>query len=377
MDARALAHRLKTASWAGVWDRTQQLVELLRGPARIIRRKVAGVPTTSSVGYWLSADGQQLGLQLPAHLPVTQQACVRAVAKRSHDLRSEPLTLEEMGSGLWVKVAYSPFLRNLGEWTNFLPGTYPGGIANHPGVLSGTLTSSLLGAGLGYGVGAGLEHFLPESWERGKARKTFAMLGAAPGLMAGGGMMLLNKAQGKPILDNTTLNHAGPDDVPGLDWIHPDAPEFKEVQAACRDVELSPVYLKSAASFSRRAFGEAGSYDNIAVPLNQLGQVLYEGNVPGPTRQQVLAAAQVASMMPGGVGPGYATPHQFGQMAQRLGGHTIYDTAVGAAKGYMGGVLAGKALGLLGAPGELQDWIRDRGTMLGVVEAVLPHLLGQ
>jgi hypothetical protein len=96
-------------------------------------------------------------------------------------------------------------LERLGEAINLFPGTYPGGIPNHPSPLASMLTGGIAGAGLGYGAGVLGEAVLPASWKRGRLRRTLALLGgalgASPGLAAG----LANKSIGDNFNSSTML----------------------------------------------------------------------------------------------------------------------------------------------------------------------------
>src|SRR5215471_2166343 len=157
-------------------------------PARDVQRGAAGVYTTGHVGYHYDAGRGLLALHpypgaTPADFALCKAAAARAVGADS--VLALPLRgIDFAGEHGWVKVAYSPALRRMGELLNFYPGHYPGGIPNYPSPLTAMLTSGLVGGGLGYGTGWLAEKLLPEGWGK-KLKRTGAVLGALLGAAPG------------------------------------------------------------------------------------------------------------------------------------------------------------------------------------------------
>lgn len=111
------------------------------------------------------------------------------------------------------KAAYSPTLRGMGEIAGYLPGgRFSWSVPGVPKHLQGMLAGGLLGAGLGYGLGYVGEQMLPDTWQRGKLRKSLALAGGAIGAAPGLGRMAVNSLSGRhPLIDS--LRDAYPDDA--------------------------------------------------------------------------------------------------------------------------------------------------------------------
>ena len=285
------------------------------------------------------------------------------------DVRTECLMPDEIGSGDWVKVAYSPTLRRFGEMTNMLPGTYPGGIPNHASPVSAMLTQGLLGGALGYGLGMAGERLLPDRWERGRLRRTLGLMGmlggAVPGAVIGG----LNKARGLPFNDANVLQ-GRPGDVPSLNLTQPVGVKQAAFVTAAESLfaHRDPVLVKAAFGDDDDGGvqpGAGGALSNSAVNVNAFGQVLWESQTPIGVIGMTMGALQAAQQMPGGVAPGWVTPKQMGHLAAGMGA------------GYLSGALVGKTLGVLaGMPQSTQDTLKRTGAMAGIVTTVIPKLFG-
>ena len=173
--------------WEEVPERVEQLVVACGEPSWDIKRACAGVYTQGDVGYYFSPETEKAALfprlATDDDIERCKAAAVRGVGESN--FRDALLSIDEVGSGEWVKVAYSPVLRKALTYLNFFPGKYPGGIPNAPSPLAATLTSGLVGAGLGYGTGYLAEKLMPKSWGRGKLRRTLAILGGLGGATPG------------------------------------------------------------------------------------------------------------------------------------------------------------------------------------------------
>lgn len=347
---------LAVADWSGVSAEVDRLVEKLGGAAVELRSGLRGlyVPPTASVGIYAHVDDDRCGVfPRGKATDVELLRCKHAVDRVG--LRSHPgrIPLEEIHAGCWVKLAEVPAspLRRLGEWTNFFPGKYPGGIPNHAGPLAATLTGGLLGAGLGYGGGYVAEKLFPKHWRQGRTRRTLAFLGAlagsAPGLAYGG----LNVARGRDFNDAsaTSDTRMGPIAQPDGFW------------------ERS---MASAAKVAYDTWGvPEGSPDPARVELDGLGRTLWQ-SVDPRTATTAYGLAEAASKMPDpNPVPGTASPHQFGMLG------TLMGAAGGGLGGYVAGRLVGKALGLLtGMPEETQNTLASTGATIGIVRALIPRM---
>lgn len=335
-----------------------------------IKRATAGVLTAGDVGYHYHVPTGAVALL--ARGPYTDQdlaLCKHAAAHAVGAARVFPgvLDVEDVGGGDWVKVAYSHGLRRLGEYLNFFPGHYPGGIPNRPGPVAASLSGGLLGAGLGYGLGTLGENLMPATWQRGKLRKTLAVAGALAGAAPGATLAYANHATGHTLNDPAVLEPP-PGSGPTLDR---EALE-KVVAGGDGHVPLADAYVKAAVAFasgSATGFGfapESAPPSALDVNVDALGQTLWDA--PGITPETygtTMAVLRTAQQMPGGRGPGVVTPTQLGRLAAATG------------VGYAAGAMMGSVLGALtGLPPAAQNTLRNSGALVGLVNAALPALFG-
>lgn len=383
--------------WDEVPERVDQLVIDCGKPAWDIKRACADVYTQGDVGYYFHPERHELAL-FPRRATEDDRIHCKAAATRAvgqDHVRDDMLSLEEVSLGKWVKVAYSPTLRKAMTWLNFFPGKYPGGIPNAPSPLAATLTSGLVGAGLGYGTGWLAEKLMPKSWGRGKLRRTLAMLGGLGGATPGALWMIANAKQGKGVMDPSLLSApAGSPPQFRFKWLEDvndqlDREDLKkrssydEAHTALEDVPLGNAYKSAVSRFCKGAFDETGfgamSFVErrpptpLDVNINTMGHTLWDvGASPGLTAT-TMGAVHAASQMPGGIGPNFATPQQFGSLSSMMG-----SAAAGGVKGGIIGHLVGGALGALtNLPPNHLKVLRNSGAALGVINAVVPKLFGR
>jgi len=342
--------------WSQVPDRVDSLVEKCAAPAWEIRPTISDVYTRNEVGYYWNPEQEKAAIYVDASPDVTELSWCKAALDRAvgpDSVQSAILSASDISDGSWVKVAYSPSLVRAGQALNFFPAKdIPW---NKPSPLTAMLTSGLLGAGLGYGLGWAGEKIMPEKMQRkGRTRKSLAilggLLGAAPGAAWGG----VNAMTGLPWNSPELLKA---DDKAAPTWGRVDMSRLKEA---------------AAADFVKQAFGQplgTGAEYVEKVNLNRLGQTLWDIGAPPATAAATMSSVYAAQQLPGGVGPGYVTPHQTGLLGTMMG------AAGGGAKGYATGWTVGKGLELItGMPQSTQDSLKNTGALLGVINTLVPRL---
>lgn len=362
--------KARAAAWGRVPELIDTWTEKCAAPAKDIRRALADVYTSGDVGVYWNPEAEQAGLYFRGKhdkygqdMLAVANSVERAVG--ADHMRPSPLLLQDTEQP-WVKVAYSPTLRRASELLNFYPGTYPGGFPNSPSPLAATLTSGLVGAGLGYGAGTLAEKLLPDRWQRGKLRKTLALMGGAgmtiPGLL----WAYSNHARGKGLWDGSDNMIPRPDQE-GF-------PGFSDTPGV-----VGEEYKSAVDHFIKQAWGEDDGFDTtggernpFAVNINHLGHTLWEVGADPRTTASTMGAIYAAQQLPDpNSRPGFVTPNQTGLLGTMMG------AAGGGAKGYAAGWMVGKALGLLtGMPADTQNVLKNSGAVLGIVDAVVPRLFG-
>jgi|TARA_R110000824_G_scaffold82768_8_gene207452 hypothetical protein len=351
--------------WSAVPERVDTLVEKCASPAWDIRSATASIYTRNDVGYYWHPELEKAGVYFRPVFDIEEGAWCKAALDRAvgtESVRTEPLSLAEATDGSWIKVAYSPALRHLGEYMNFFPrpdaegkkrstgDTYIPGLKPSP--LAGMLTTGLVGGGLGYGLGWLGEKVLPEKWKKGRLRKSLAIMGALAGAAPGAGLMLANRMSGQP------LNSA----------VYLDDPELEG--DVSDKVLADQKYSQAADAFVKKAFaGGAGASNVPPVNINALGQTLWEVGASPQTAAATMSSVYAAQQLPGGVGPGYVTPRQTGLLGTMMG------AAGGGLKGYAIGWGVGKALGAItGMPVDTRKTLNRGGATLGIINSLLPRL---
>lgn len=327
--------------WEELPQRIDELALLTAEPGWVIKRAVSDVWTEGGeVGYYWMPDQQIAALHGPCATIDDLARCRDAVKRAGLDCLDWPIDLLTLtDSGDFIKVAYSPALKNIGETLNFFPGQYAGtGIPNHPSPLAAMLTTALIGGGLGYGVGRLGEAILPASYQRGKLRKTLGLAGAAAGGALAAPWMYASLHEGKSVTDP---------------WPYV--------------ANLKPEAKLAYENFQKRAadaFGEFATPPErtpLDVDLNAMGQTLWRldagPQLAGTTMGTLYTAAQLPDPQ---ARPGVVTAGQLGQLAMNAG------------KGYLTGALVGLALNqAIGMP-----WRHgaNAGAALAAIQTVLPKL---
>jgi hypothetical protein len=264
--------------------------------------------------------------------------------------------IEPQVLAIWEKEANWP--RRAAELAQLLPAQtpLPMGIPSNPSPLLGTLVGGLAGAGIGYGLGALGESVMPRTWERGKLRRTLALVGGGLGASPGAMLAYSNFASGKPVNDMTGITNKSYD-----------VGEAMKVRQTQLDSEpltfkYSPIPKQGALLSGSGVFGgfDQDEFNNV---------VWSDPRISKRLPPEVLAAASGlvtgAANLPGKT-TRLVTPADIGRMA------------VGMGAGYLSGMLVGKGLGvLMGMPDKTQEKFKETGMWAGAINALVPVAFGR
>jgi hypothetical protein len=262
----------------------------------------------------------------------------------------EPLG-EKNAQEYWVKVAYSPTLRTIGEILHYFPSKHLPTGGGRP--LAAFVASSLLGTGLGYGAGTLYEAVAPDIMQTpGETRKRMARFGGLLGAGIGSIPAATNALVGRRLNDPTLFNHAA--DSP---WQGRTAPS-----------KFTEAIHKQA----REKYADMGSLGEAGKPieLDELGRVVWTSKADATTRAMTMGAMYGASQMPDpNSQEGLITPHQVGLFGLATG------IAGGGLKGYVAGRAVGATLGAITAmPQSTQDTLTRAGVMSGILTQTISKL---
>lgn len=258
----------------------------------------------------------------------------------------------------WVKLAYSAGLRRLGQAANFFRSPINSAFGG-PSPLAATLGGGLIGAGLGYGAGWLGERLLPEEYRRGALPRTLAIAGAMPGLAAGGLWAYANHLTGRPLNSGELLDGAPvPMPAPRPSWRHVlgDMPSNKLAERMTKNALLAP---------------GAGGGGEVLINVDAFNRTIWQDPQVAPLLPPAIRAAgsglvTLASQLPSDAPPGYITPWDVARVAAGMGA------------GYVGGALAGKALGvLMGMPPATQQTLKRTGVFAGALQQIIPAIFGR
>jgi len=347
-------HEIDAYLWSQVPERIDSLVEKCAAPAWDIRPKISDIYTRNQVGYYWNPEIEKAAIHVRPVVDVNETSWCKSALDRAvgaDHVQGSLLSDDDVCDGTWIKVAYSPTLVRGGELLNFFPAKdIPW---NKPSPLAAMLTSGLMGAGLGYGLGWLGEQIIPEKMHRaGRTRKSLALLGALVGAVPGAAWAGINRKTGLP-------------------WNSPELLEKEVQRPQSNRIDTFDWNEKAAANFVKMAFGDfdAGARGVEPVNLNRLGQTLWDIGATPQTAAATMSSVYAAQQLPGGVGPGYVTPHQTGLLGTMMG------AAGGGAKGYAAGWGVGKGLGLLtGMPSATQTILKRTGAALGIINTLVPRL---
>lgn len=325
MDVGKIPTTADVLPWIKAAELSAARAEILRPLTGLLKTCLAHCYTPVPVGVWVHPDDGQV------RIDVEDQSVRDAVPGLAEGLLKDAADAQQ-----YIKLAFSPGLRRVGEYLNFFPGKYPGGLPNSPTPLAAMLTTGLVGGGLGYGLGWAGEQLMPQNTRQGRLRKTLGILGGAAGAALGSVPGIANLGAGRSFFDPHSPLATQPDDVPLMG-------------------------LGKASSFD----GSDGDNPSLAVNVDAMGHTLWSSGASPQLIGTTESVLRTAERMPGGIGSGWVTPMQVGYLAANMGA------------GYASGAMVGAALGVLtGLPEQTQNTLKRTGAYAGLVRAVVPHLFG-
>lgn len=329
--------------WEDVPDVVDVTLEKLADPAHDVRRAASSVLTHADVGYYMCPATEKVAIYCGDDTSIGDRARCKAAAMRAvgrDNVRSPFLSYQELADpdSLWVKVAYSPAVRRLGELANFFPGQYPGGMPNHPSPIAAMLTTGLLGAGLGWAGGKVAEKLLPRKFGENLPRTGLiagGLLGAAPGAIWGGANASIDKPFNDPSLLSAPANSEPMFGGAGLDGMNSadQTPGIGKTGFDLASVPLGQRYLR-AIKLASETFGSTQPHDPslLDVNINHLGQTLWSAGASPAMAASTMGAMYAAQQLPDPQSrPGWATGRQLGQLAENAAGDYVRGAMVGAA----------------------------------------------
>ena len=349
-----------------IWDAfNKSVIDLAEKTAMVapeIRKAVSKYYSTVDVGYYWNPDIEKVGMYFQPEINFVDHInCNILLQEKLGEDRvcDQPLTLDKLASEWWVKVAYSPTLRRVGEVLQFFPSKDIPGYGGRP--LASMLASGLLGTGLGYGAGYIAENLMPDWMQtRGHTRQSLAALGGLYGLGVGAAPGIINKMTGRPFNDSTLLSG---DPTEGFK---------KASNSAISETYHNAVkyYLEKTSEFGFATISGPGFNEEPIIRTNTLGKVLWNNDVNPQLTAMTMGAVYGANQMPDqNSSPGRVTPHQMGMFGMAMG------AAGGGIKGYVTGRLVGRGLGILtGMPQATQDNLASSSMIAGVVNNLVPRL---
>ena len=265
-----------------------------------------------------------------------------------------------------LKEAYSPTFRRAGELLGFLPGNIAG-VPMQASPLRAMLTTGLLGGAAGYGVGMLGEHLMPDTWERGRLRKTLGIVGALGGSAIGGVPGISNMMSGRSFNDNSQWQIPRPQNdapFPGVRKFQPVKP-LKNMSDDLNTLDMQPdPNFKAAADRYNTGADSAPTID-----VNEFNQVVW-------------ADPRVSSRLPinmRAAATGLVETAAYGSDPNNksIGPMDIARITAGMGTGYLSGALVGRGLGLLmGMPPETQDLLKTTGMWAGAVRSFVNTAFG-
>ena len=310
-----------------------QQAEKLAGLVQDVRLAIQELPREGLLDLWCDPDSGKLCLNVGDWMESSDLEQWQAALSEFGDLEVE----NEVGRNFkkdWVKIAERPpvaqalgakmtppkpgALATLDKATGFQPGVIPGS----PNMLTGILASGLLGAGVGYGTGWLAERMLPRDWERGKLRRTLAIMGGLGMAGAMGGLpVAMNVASGRPWYSSELLKEGSSFSSPGP-W---------------------PMIDKD--------------YLNRAVWADQA----VAGRLPIGTRAATTGLLEGASALSGSSDTRWISPMDVARLTAGMG------------SGYISGAIVGKGLSALtGMPEETQNLLKNTGLFAGIIANLVP-----
>lgn len=365
MDVERIPTVEELVPWMNLAEQAFSIAEKIAADAYDIRQLVSTIYTANPIGIYFHPEKQAVGVYIEPDTSMIDETLVKRAAETYNGTMAD-LTLTDLETGDWVKVAYSPTVRGAGEALGFFPMYNEQKQMTLPNsVYRSMLSSGLVGAGLGYGIGTVGEWMMPRKWKRGKLRNTLAALGGAAGVVPSTLWGISNKMTGRSFGDPAVLQTpagAAPD------WDMAKGAEFRPEfeHAVNHTTDKMVAFVKEAwESEAGGAYDQRNGSSPLDVNIDYLGRTLWQTGASPQTAGVTLGTLGAAQQMPGGSKPGWVTPMQMGNLAAHMGA------------GWASGALVGTVLGALtGMPESAQDKLKSTGMYLGIVKSVVPSLFG-
>lgn len=273
------------------------------------------------------------------------------------DPNKDWIFVEKKADGLQNKTIFRPIV----QAANLAPAPWNaplGGFGTSP--LFSMLTSGLLGGGLGYLGGTLMENMFPEDYmERGKLRKTLAVLGGLGG------------AAGPAYLG--TVGHRNwnePGKSPWRSWIEPNV--FFGAQKKAIDMAYKAISEKSADSDTEDWLNKSAANDEFSglmitptIPVDAFNRVVMQDPFASmPLQTATVGLTEAANQAKGN--RGIISPFDIARIGVGMG--------AGLSQAYLGGKVLGALAGL--TP-KAQETLQQAGMFAGALKAVVPGLFGQ
>ena len=361
--------------WARVPERAADLTAKCRKIAEIVQARLPLLSQRGFLDVWVQPhehlrQSGNLLVNLTKEADVASWRSAFTDTAYSNEIRcferlaDHRIPAAANGGEPWVKVAMRPYivvavaekraydtnLRRLMSVTGWNPDLvrFPG----WPSPAAAMLATGMLGAGAGYGAGWLAEKVLPEKWERGKLRRSLALLGGLGGTAMATPWMATNAAHDRSVFSG---------------WPY-DTPPFQRTPGGVEEMPASVMPKLVSASY-----GDPDE-DTIELPIIPVDDfndtVLRDPRVAPLLSPQTQAAAAGlilgAAHLAGGLRP-----------ATLISPWDVARMTAGMGTGYLSGVVVGKVLGaLMGMPGETQDMLKRTGMFAGAITNIIPMAFG-
>ncbi len=364
----SLQHLLDDMVWRDVPNEACRLAKAASGTYLVLQDLIPSLPDINA-HVWYAPDIEKVAFSYPLetdsdkvaswHIAMKQVPGVEEVEHGFFFLPQPNVPFIRVKEALENKTIFGPVASALQLKPNMMNKLWGG-----PNPLASTIAGGLLGAGLGYGGGWLAEQLLPEDkFERGKLRRTSAIMGGLAGAVPGAWWGLDNM-------------RAHPDPSKQWSWKswlsqYPWTPQQVN-KTANRYESIKESMLKSLPEESHelneywvKYANEAGAAFLPMIPVDQFNRTIWNdlrsagGYTPPPLAAATTGLVQAAALSQGGTN--YVSPVDIARIGLGMG------------TGYMSGMIVGKTLGALaGLRPEAQQSLQQAGAWAGILTNVVP-----
>ncbi len=346
--------------WGNVPAEVERLAKEAAGPYCVMQDLVEGLPEIPRYKLWYNPDKQQAMLSYPLgtdsdkvaswHIALRQVPGVESLVHGYYAIPSPDEPYLHVKQAIDNRSVFGPIASAMqlkhNDFNKYIGGPTP---------IASAVASGLLGAGLGYGAGWLGEQFLPEKYfEKGRLRRTGAILGGLTGTLPAAWSYMDNLRQGHGPLDAMTHYNVKQSRFTDLC-------ERMVKVVGVDNLDLDHKWIK----YANEASGDF--FPNI--PVDQFGNVIWNdlrgqgGYTPAPVAAATTGILQAASMSQGGAS--FVSPMDIARIGMGMG------------SGYMSGLMVGKTLGALaGLRPEAQQSLQQAGVWAGLLANVVPMAFG-